>query len=106
MVEILLFCIMIFLAVLGLADIIHSFKIYIKYPQKLKSNYLLVILNEDNAEEQVKYLADKLQWYGKKFANGVIAVYNDSVDIKPIINLVKRYNIILCRADELSLMLN
>lgn len=105
MVEFLLLFVTLLLAILGLSELIHMLKIKITYPTKKNKNYILIILTKENATEQIKYIADKLQWSGKNYADGVFAIYNDEVDLNSCYDLVSRYNIMLCSPEELALLL-
>ena len=70
---ILIFIVLIF-SLLGLAELLHRIWMGILKPKTLARSFLVVLLEDANACEQLVYAAEHLRWCGRECAEGVIAV--------------------------------
>lgn len=103
MTEIIILILAVLLCTLGLAEVIHAVKLYIFSPRKKPLSYLVVYLEKDDPESQLRHLGEKYLWQGKRLADNVIAV-NSAVSLesfKPCAEIAAKYNIIYCSAESL-----
>ena len=71
--EAFLFALIIILAVIGLSDILHRVWMIFFKPRHEK-NILLLLLNDENAVEQISTAIQQAHWYGREFAEKIIGV--------------------------------
>ena len=76
----LLFFVCILLAIFGLCEILHNFKLWLIFPKRDINSTLVVFLNEQTATEQMVFVGEQFLWLGQKFANRVIAVAENFSD--------------------------
>ncbi len=75
MLETLLFIVVFTLSVIGLSDLIHWVWIRIIKPKGRLKKTLLCYISGDFADLQLKIAFEELLWYGKSYADELIAVY-------------------------------
>lgn len=77
MLETLLFIVVFSLSVIGLSDLIHWIWISIIKPKDKSKKTLLCYLSGDFADLQLKIAFEELLWYGKNYADDLVAIdYN------------------------------
>lgn len=105
-----IFFIMIFLipAMLGTAELLHMLKVYMAFPKKTVRSYSVIILTEEDFTEKLEYSREKLEWYGWRYAERIIAVDMglSAESRRKAFEITKRYDMVLCRAEELEEVLN
>lgn len=104
MSEFLFFIIFSIPAIYGLAELIHILRGYILKPRETASKYIILYLNDNLPYEQLISVFDEFSWYGKKYAQNIIAV--DCGIPKEECGICKEYcenkNLIFCDLKELS----
>ncbi len=91
------------LCVFGLAEIIHTVRLYIYSPKKAALSYLVINLEPEYAESQLRYMGELYLWNGKRIASNVVAV-NDRLDAavkESCREIAEKYNIIYCSGKEI-----
>ncbi len=104
MLEVVLVIILVFLSVLGLGDIMHRLWVLLIRPKKMK-NYLITLLHDDLAMEQVTAVLEEMRWQGKSFSHMLIGVdmgLDDSVAQTLKIFENETHDFVLVKADRLS----
>ncbi len=71
------------ICIVGLAEILHSVKLFLFSSNKKSSTYSLVILSNENYLGQLRYVAEQRNWLGSKYADYVVAI-NDFLDFDNI----------------------
>lgn len=66
----------VFVFIIGVSDIIHSFKLKLFNTVGIKSNILVCYLNDISAELNLRYVIEQRNWYGQSFAGQIIAINN------------------------------
>lgn len=104
MIKAVLFAFLIVFAVSGICDFLFFLKIIICYPEKDFSNYVVTVLKKGTALTQLGLLSERLNWYGKGYADRIFAVVSnlDEDEINECREYVRSSNIILCGRDEIS----
>ncbi len=74
MAEIILNLVFAIPAVLGLAEIIHSVKMWLLKPKNIGKRILVLIPNTEDFEKQILSAYEQLKWQGKKIADKVVVV--------------------------------
>ncbi len=92
------------LAMLGLAEVLHNFKMFLLKPKKERPSYRLVFLEGDDALQTLNSAIAEYRWRGGRYAENIIAVYSF---LKPDAlsecrKTAERYNVILLSCNELS----
>ena len=79
MAEIVFGIILIFPAMLGLAEMLHTFKMHLLSSPKRCERVLVVYPDDENFPRQIMKTAEERKWQGEKFAQrGLISVKNKS----------------------------
>lgn len=73
MLEVVLIILLVFLSVMGLGDIMHRLWVILIRPKRTK-NYLVTLLCDDLAMEQVTAVLEEMRWQGRDFARVLIGV--------------------------------
>ena len=79
---IIIYLFLIFLAVIGLCDLIHTIRILFLRPHKNNGKVLLCFLNNNFAELQLAFIIEQYKWHGNKYCDKIVAVdcqHNDDV---------------------------
>ena len=66
--------VVIFLSVLGLAEIIHGLNLRVTAPRRKAVTYSVVFLTDQDAEEQLAFAIEQQKWLGKAYSDYIIAV--------------------------------
>lgn len=80
MLEIITFIVVFALSVIGLCDILHSIWMCLIKPAKKADSLYFVKLDGDNDYVVLNYTYERYKWYGRAFADRVIAVYDEPVE--------------------------
>lgn len=70
---ILFFCVLI-LSLMGLTELLHKIWMFMLKPKTKAEKYLVVLLKDKNAQQQLNYAQEHLRWTGEECAQGLIAV--------------------------------
>lgn len=90
MVEFFIFIILFLFALLGISEALHIFTGYILSPKKMPFRALVVQLSEGEAEQQISYIINELNWCGQKHIDKVFAL-TDKLPVQEKDNCVNRY---------------
>ncbi len=85
MIEAFLFIVTVLLAIVGLGELMHWISYIILKPKVKPHIQLIVYLNEQDAEQQLRSVIEELRWHGKRYADSLVAVTGDLSDEKKII---------------------
>ena len=105
MIEIIFLIIFLLLAILGLAEVMHTIRLKIAYNYEEKENYVLIVLKPHTAEQQLRYIAEQSRWQGRKQVKSIIAVYNSGKPSDYCKQIAKEHNIVICTPRELAILL-
>ncbi len=72
--EIFLFFCVLILSLIGLCEILHRLWMLILKPKTDAQKFLILLLKDENAQQQLNFAQEHLRWAGKECANGIIAV--------------------------------
>ena len=75
MLKVVLITILIFLSVIGLSEILHRLWLYLMRPAQL-NNFLVTVLDDNYAAEQVHAILEDIRWNGKNNATLLIGIDN------------------------------
>ena len=102
--EILVFVIFFIPAILGVAEICHSLKVYIISSKKKARKYIVIFLSTGNSYEQLLSAVEEMYWHGKKYAEKIIAVDcgMDMEEYKICLEISREKNVIFCKNDDLK----
>lgn len=102
--KIFLIAIMILLSIVGLSELLHRIWIAFLRPKNIK-NYLLLILQNEDAYEQSCAALSQIKWHGSEFADKIIAL-NTGLNDKQISLCralsIENKNYIFCNIEELE----
>ena len=62
------------LAIVGLSELLHSACYRILKPRVKAQNFLLTVLTEEDAENQMLGVIEELRWHGTRYADTLVAV--------------------------------
>lgn len=68
----------IFVFIIGVSDIIHSFKLKLLKTSVINLNTFICYLYDNSAELNLRYVIEQRNWYGENFAGKIIAINNIS----------------------------
>lgn len=66
--------IVIFLSVLGLAELMHGINLQITSPHSKAVTYSVVVLTDEEPEQQLLFAIEQQKWLGKAYADYIIAL--------------------------------
>ena len=66
--------VVLFLSVLGLAELMHGINLRVTSPRRKAVTYSVVFLKGDDAEEQLAFAIEQQKWLGKAYSDYIIAV--------------------------------
>lgn len=101
MIEIILLILCLIPAMLGLAELLHSLKLYILAPKNKAISYTVICLTGYSPQQQLRFAIEKYSWMGEK---SIIAVntFVPEEDFEECREIAEKNNIIFCSADELT----
>lgn len=91
-------------AIFGLAELIHILRSYILTPKFFTPKYSVIFLGKNMPYEQLLSAHLEFAWYGKKYAQNIIAVdcgINDE-NYSVCMQFCRKNNLIFCKSEELS----
>lgn len=99
-----IYLLLLFLAVLGLSDIIHSIVLRFYYSKKNKGKVMCCILKGEIADIQLRYVIEQYNWMGEKYADKIIAVdcVNDLTVANRCRDIANAYDIPYIKPYELN----
>lgn len=104
MVEFILYSFGLVLCILGLAEVLHSVKLFLVTSRQKRLTYSVIILSNNNYSQQLRYVYEQHRWLGKKYADYIIAI-NDFLDVSnrdSALQKAKANGIIVCSFKELE----
>lgn len=69
-----LFCILVFIGLFGLSELIHSIKLSCLNSNKLNKKIMLYVLTDANTELDFEYILEQINWNGYKHFSKVICI--------------------------------
>ena len=98
MFKLILFAIIIVLACMGLAELLHLLWMSFIAPKSHLKTFYIVLLDDEDAVRQINYAGLQSNWLGRSFAEYRIAVYGNvpPTDNKECSNLAEKYDMIYC----------
>ncbi len=66
--------VVLFLSVLGLAELMHGINLRVTSPRRKAVTYSVVFLKGEDAEEQLAFAIEQQKWLGKAYSDYIIAV--------------------------------
>lgn len=108
MMKFLLLVFVLIFSVLGFAEFLHGLRMLFNKPKHKAITYSVVLLSGVDAPEQLSYSAEQLLWYGKAYADNVIAINSGlSADVDLVCkDLAEKYSILYCNFDELKVAID
>ncbi len=73
MLKVLIIVISIFLSVIGLSEILHKLWLFLLRPTK-NTNFIVTILDENFAAEQITAILEDMRWNGKNSARALMGI--------------------------------
>lgn len=108
MIEAIFLTVAVIFTVLGICDFIHTVRSFFLFPKIKTESFCVLFLKDGYAQNQLRYFAAKLRWYGNGYCDRIIAVTDELCDTE--IALCERYcycsDICLCRLEEIDDKLN
>lgn len=104
MFEFVLILILLIPVILGLAELLHIFKLSVLRPKKPIVAYKMIFLTDDSCVEQLLYAKEQFLWQGKsQYLNLVIINSNLSKqNFDDCAEIAEKFGFIFCSADELQ----
>ena len=102
--ELIFFIVFTIPAICGVSELIHILRVKFISPKAFAPKYLLIYLGDNSPYEQLVASADELFWYGKKYAQNIIAV-DCGIKQEEYYNcreFCEKNNFIFCNSKELS----
>ncbi len=105
--ESILFFVFLILAMLGLAELIHTVKQLILYPKKQSGLFTVVFLDNNSPQCQLESIYQKFLWHGMDYTGKIIAINSnlDSQNFSECELIAKKYNLTFCSLEELPTQL-
>lgn len=72
--EILLYFIILILSLIGFSELLHKTWMLILKPKTYGEKFLVLLLKDKNAQQQLNFAQEHLRWAGSECARGIIAV--------------------------------
>ena len=102
MTEIVLNLLFVIPAILGLAEIIHSSKMWFLNPRTKGKRIMVLIPDANDFEKQILSAYEQLKWQGKKFANKILVVDCLPQNREECKRITEKLGIELCELSELT----
>ena len=103
MFEILVLSFVFFLAILGLGELLHKVWMFLLRPKKM-NNFLVLVLDDSCAAEQITAALEDIRWNGKNSARFLIGIDNglseENVDVCKSIEKMND-DFIFCKTQEI-----
>ncbi|MBQ6847898.1 MAG: hypothetical protein IJO62_03160 [Clostridia bacterium] len=103
MAEIVFILVFAFPAILGLAEILHSIRLWFMSSGKKGKRILIVVPDNENYLKQILGIYEQSKWQGEKLAEKVIVLDTllDCENYKECEKLVKRLNFEMCSKSKI-----
>lgn len=91
-------------AMLGIAEIMHLIKLYLIERNNSLSPYIIIILKNETANEQILSVVENYRWQGEKYAENIIAVnsFLSEENQEIYADLARKHNLFYCSFEELK----
>ncbi len=89
-------------AVLGLAEIIHSVKLWLLKPKNRGKRILVLIPNTDDFERQILSAYEQFKWQGKRLADKIVVVDSFVDESQECKKITEELGIEFCALSELK----
>lgn len=101
MFKLILMAVVIVLACMGLAELLHLLRSCFIAPKGEVKTFMVVWLDGDDAVHRLNYAANQLNWLGRRYAEYRIAVYDNlSADVyEDCAKLAQKYDMIYCPSE-------
>ena len=101
MAEIVFGIVLIFPAMLGLAEMLHTFKMHLLSSPKRCERVLVVYPDDENFPRQIMKTAEERKWQGEKFAQRVlVSIKNISEEnAEEVMSLAEKYGFEILNGD-------
>lgn len=108
MVKIILIVLFLIPAMLGLAELLHIFKLFLLKPKKSLLSYKIIILTDNSPLEQMRYVIEQYIWQSEKNSSGIVFVNSllSNLNLIECKNLADKYGLTFCSKKELEAYLN
>ena len=103
MIKGILFTLLVVFACLGFCDLFYILRSVLLAPGIKNKKYCVVFLKSGEAVNQLRFLSDKLRWYGNEFCDELIGIVDDLDDtqISECESFCYGGNIYLCRFENI-----
>ncbi len=93
----------IFLSVIGFCDILHSLSLKLLSPRKRGKRIMLCYLPETTPDLELRFLIEQRDWYGKSYADKIVAVLDssDANTTERCLKAAEKNDVSLIGSDEL-----
>lgn len=100
---VLLVCLVV-LAVSGICEIIHSVRLILIRPSRRSGAVCVIWLKKGSAVSQLRFVCEQLRWWGKDFAEHIIAVSSDisGEELETCMKTAAESLVTLCPSDVLE----
>lgn len=97
----------IFVFIIGVSDLIHSFRLKLFKTSDINQNTFICFLYDNSAELNLRYAIEQRNWYGQSFAGKIIAINNiDSINVLNECQKIAQNNdVSILTPDEFSCMI-
>lgn len=99
--------ILLILSVIGLSEILHSFKLFLLKPKRCDA-FVVCPLNDEYSVLKLKYVIEKLRWNKINYAEQIVAVLDTEYDGELIscCSLADKHNVRIIEPNEFEVFLN
>ena len=104
MLKIFLILILFIPLILGLSELLHTFKLYILKPKKPLVSYKIIFLTDENCVEELLYAKERFLWQGRNETLNLILVNSalSQENFKICYEIAENYGLIYCSSEELK----
>lgn len=104
MVEFILYSLVLVLCILGLAEVLHSIKLFLVTSKQKRLTYSVIILSNNTFNQQIRYVYEQRRWLGRKYADYIIAIndFLNAANQEIALQKAKTNGIIVCSFKELE----
>ena len=98
MLEKIFFAVLIVLASLGLAELIHLIRMVFLRPHEQIKTFYVVMLEGGETSKKLEYVGKQTEWHGKSFAKYTVAAYDglSGEETAECARAAKKYDMIYC----------
>lgn len=101
MLKMILFAVLIVLACMGLAELLHLLRMCFIAPKTKVKTFMVVWLDGENAAQRLNYVGNQLNWLGRRYAEYRIAAYDalSPEDTATCSKIAQKYDMVYCPAE-------